>query len=274
MSITTRDQLIDALGNTSSRILFDKASLVNAVAGQYFSLWTATGFPSAATIPGTTATVCNQSTTGAMTFANQTPPAKSYLAYLFAAGGNNFTNIDLADRLAQMGGLNGTATGAQTVNLDPVALGVSSDRIGAADLTDVQWWLEIYTALGATGVNATVNVDYTDLTSGNLTVIALGATPRQGRIYPLNALAASNKVIAKINSVTLSATTGTVGNFGFSCTRNRTSVSMPVANFNGTFDWAQLGLPVIHNDSCLMFTTLCSTTSTGTIRGGGKIAHG
>lgn len=274
MAITTRDQLIDALANNSSRILFDKASLASTAAGQYFSLWTATGFPSAATIPGTTAALCDQSTVGAMTFANQTAPAKSYLGYLFAAGGNSFTNLDLVDRLAQMGGLNGTLTTAQTVNLDPVALGVSSDRLGASDLTDVQWWLEIYTALGATGVNATVNVDYTDTSSGNLTVIALGATPRQGRLYPLNALTASNKVIAKINSVTLSATTGTAGNFGFSCTRNRTAVSMPAANFNGIFDWAGLGLPVIHNDSCLTLTMLCSTTSTGTIRGGGKIAHG
>jgi hypothetical protein len=103
---------------------------------------------------------------------------------------------------------------------------------------------------------------------------SLGATPRQGRLYPLNGLTASGKIIEKINNVTLSATTGTVGNFGFSCTRNRTSVSMPVANYQGTFDWAQLGLPTIANDSCLMFTMLCTTTSTGTLRGGGKIAHG
>ena len=123
-------------------------------------------------------------------------------------------------------------------------------------------------------MNATVNVDYTDASSGNLTAIALGATPRQGRQYPLNALAASGKVIAKINNVTLSATTGTAGNFGFSCTRNRTSIAMPVANFLTVADWAQLGLPSIANDACLTLQMLCSTTSTGTIRGGGKIAHG
>ena len=273
MAITNRDELIDALANNSSRILFDKASLASTAAGQYFSLFKATGFPTIGTNP-TTAAACDQTTTGAMTFANQTAPAKSYLAYMFSAGGNALTNLDIVDRLAHMGGLSGTVTTAQTVNLDPVALGVSADRYGAADLTDIQWWLEIYTALGATGVNATVNVDYTDATSGNLTVIALGATPRQGRIYPLNSLAAAGKVIEKINSVTLSATTGTAGDFGFSCTRNRTSVAMPVANFQTTSDWAQLGLPAIANDSCLMFTMLCSTTSTGTIRGGGKIAHG
>lgn len=273
MAITTRDELIDALANNSSRILFDKASLASAAAGQYFSLFKSNGFPTVGTNP-TSAAACDQTTAGAMTFTNQTAPAKSYLAYLFAAGGNTLTNLDVVDRLAHMGGLNGTLTTSQTVNLDPVALGVSSDRYGAADLTDIQWWLEIYTALGATNVNATVNVDYTDTSSGNLTVLALGATPRLGRIYPLNAIAATGKIISKINNVTLSATTGAAGDFGFSCTRNRTSVSMPVANFQTTADWAQLGLPSIANDSCLMFTVLCSTTSTGTIRGGGKIVHG
>lgn len=273
MAITSRDQLIDALGNNSSRILFDKASLANAAAGQYFSLFTATGFPSAGTNP-TTAAICNQSTAGAMTFANQTAPAKSYLSYFFASNANSATNIDIVDRLAHMGGLSGTSATAQTVNLDPLTLGVSSARYGSADLSDIQWWLEIYTSLGATGVNATVNVTYTDTTSGNLTAIALGATPRQGRLYPLNGLTTSGKIIEKINNVTLSATTGTVGNFGFCCTRNRSSVSMPLANYQSVYDWAQLGLPQIFNDSCLMFTMLCSTTSTGTLRGGGKIAHG
>jgi hypothetical protein len=273
MAITTRDQLIDALGNNSSRILFDKASLTSAAAGQYFSLFKAAGFPAVGVNP-TTAAICNQSTQGAMTFTNQTSPSKSYLSYLFAAGGNALTNVDLVDRLCNMGGLSGTSITAQTVNLDPVALSVPSERYGSADLSDIQWWLEIYTALGATGVNATVNVTYTDTTSGNLTAIALGTTPRQGRLYPLNGLTTSGKIIEKINNVTLSATTGTVGDFGFSCTRNRTSVSMPVANYQGTFDWAQLGLPTIANDSCLMFTMLCTTTSTGTLRGGGKIAHG
>jgi hypothetical protein len=273
MAITTRDQLIDALGNNSSRILFDKVSLASAVAGQYFSLFTASGFPAAGVNP-TAAAICNQTTQGAINFANQTLPTKSYLAYLFAAGGNALTNLDIVDRLCHMGGLNGTLTTSQTVNLDPVALSVPASRYGAADLTDIQWWLEIYSALGATGVNATVNVNYTDSTSGNLTVIALGTTPRPGRQYPLNTLTASGKIIEKINNVTLSATTGTAGNFGFSCSRNRSSVSMPVANFLTTADWAQLGLPTIANDSCLMLQMLCSTTSTGTIRGGGKIAHG
>ncbi len=37
---------------------------------------------------------------------------------------------------------------------------------------------------------------------------------------------------------------------------------------------AQLGFPEIFNESCLFPIVLTSTTSTGTVRGGGKIIHG
>jgi hypothetical protein len=49
---------------------------------------------------------------------------------------------------------------------------------------------------------------------------------------------------------------------------------MPLANKTEPFDWAQLGLPNVPNNSCLMMLMNCSTTTTGTIRGQGKIAHG
>ena len=51
MTITSRDQLIDAMGNRSSRLVLDKASLANTAAGQYHSLWRATGQPGQGAIP-------------------------------------------------------------------------------------------------------------------------------------------------------------------------------------------------------------------------------
>jgi hypothetical protein len=39
-------------------------------------------------------------------------------------------------------------------------------------------------------------------------------------------------------------------------------------------DWAQLGFPEIKNNSCLFPIVLAGTTSSGTVRGGGKIIHG
>lgn len=271
MTITTRDQLINALGNNSSRIVIDKASLANAAAGQLFSLWTATGVPGAGSAPSAAA-VPNSATTGAMGFANQTAPATSYLAWLAVQSGNSASNLEIHDRLAHMGGLSGVVTTAQGA-LSLVTTAPSADRLGDTNYSDVQWWLEVYTAMGATGVNATVAVTYNDDTTGNLAAIALGATPRQGRLYPLVS-ASAGKFIKAVTSVTLSATTGTAGNFGITATRPRTSVSMPLLNKTEPFDWAALGLPNIANDACLMMLMMCSTTSTGTLRGGGKIAHG
>ncbi len=271
MTITTRDQLIDALANNSSRIVIDKASLANAAAGQFFSLWTAGGVPGAGAAPGAAAVPTN-ATTGAMGFANQTAPADSYLAWLAVQFGNSASNLEIHDRLAAMSGLSGTVTTAQGA-LSLVTTNPGADRIGDTNYSDVQWWLEVYTAMGSTGVNATVNVTYNDNTTGNLAAIALGATPRAGRLYPLVSSSAG-KFIKAVNSVTLSATTGTAGNFGITATRPRTSVSAPLLNKTETFDWAQLGLPEVPNDACLMMLMLCGTTSTGTVRGQGKIAHG
>lgn len=269
--ITTRDQLIDALGNNSSSLVIDKASLANAAAGQFFSLWTATGVPGAGAAPGAAAVPTN-ATVGAFGFANQTAPATSYLAWLAVQFGNSASNLEIHDRLAAMSGLSGTVTTAQGA-LSLVTTNPGVDRIGDANYSDVQWWLEVYTALGATGVNATVAVTYNDDTTGNLAAIALGATPRQGRLYPLVS-AVAGKFIKAVNSVTLSATTGTAGNFGITATRPRTSVSAPLLNKTEMFDWALLGLPEVPNNSCLQMIMRCGTTTTGTVRGQGKIAHG
>lgn len=271
MTITTRDQLIDALGNSASRLVIDKASLANAVAGQFFSLWTATGTPGAGSAPGAAA-VPTKATTGAFGFTNQTSPATSYLAWLATQAGNNATNLEIHDRLAHMSGLSGTVTTSQGA-LSLVTNSPGADRLGDANYSDVQWWLEVFTAMGSTEVNATVAVEYDDASTGNLAAFALGATPRQGRLYPLVS-AVAGRFIRAVTGVTLSATTGTAGNFGITATRQRTVVSMPLANKTEIFDWATTGLPNIPNDSCLFPLMLCSTTSTGAVRGQGKIAHG
>ena len=278
MAITTRDQLIDALGNSSSRFIIDKASIANTVAGGYFSLWRATGQPGQGAIPTTTAR-CNNTTIGSMGFVQQVLPATSYGGWANAVCGNSAVTIEVHDRLCHMGGLNATLTTAQTVAL--TLNGITADnmqqRIGDANFSNVQWWAEWYADTGATASNATVTVTYNDGTTGNLTTFAAGGTIRAGRMIPLNQLipaAASGKYIRSIDSVQLSASTATAGNFGFTCTRPRLTMPLPQANKMEIFDWAQLGFPEIFNSSCLTIIELCSTTSTGTVRGGGKIIHG
>lgn len=279
MTITTRDQLIDAMGNNSSRLIIDKASIANASAGNFFSLWRATGQPGQGAIP-TTAARCDNTLTGCINFTQQTAPATSYLTVLDALCTNAGTTLEIHDRLMHMGGLSGTSIVLQTVNLDLHA-NIASDnlaaRLGDANYSDVQWWMEWYGDTGATASNATINVTFNDGTSANLAAVAVGGTVRASRMIPLNGLiqaADSGKFIRDINDVTLSASTTTAGNFGFTCTRYRAQLYLPLANARFGADWAGLGLPVIPNESCLFPVQIANATATGVVRASGKISHG
>ena len=273
------DNLVKALGNNSSRIVLDKASIASQTANSYCSLWRATGQPGQGAIPTVVAT-CNNTTVGTISFNQQMSPSTSYGAYLEIATGNAAMTMELHDRLASMGGLNGTLTTAQSVNLDLNTLLATNNidtRKGDANYSDVQWWLEWYTATGATAVTATIAVTYNDGTTGNLSALSLASSRPASHMIPMNSLipsAQSGKFIRGIVSVTLSATSGTAGNFGVTVTRPRMTLSSPIANFKFIADWAQLGLPEIYNSSAIFPIVLTPTTSTGTVRGGGKIAHG
>lgn len=277
--ITTRDQLIDAMANNSSRVIIDKASISNAVAGQFHSLFRATGQPGQGAIP-TTAATCDNTFLGAINFAQQTSPATSYLAILESLTANVSTTLELHDRLMHRGGLVGNVATAQTVDIDldaELANVNMTARIGDANYSDVQWWLEWYTDTGSTAVTATVNVTYDDASTGNLTAVSLAATRRASFMQPLNYLipaADAGKFIRGVNTVTLSATTGTAGNFGVTATRYRAANYNPIANARFTADWAYLGLPEVPNQACLFPLIVAGTTTTGIVRATGKIIHG
>ena len=279
MAITTRDQLIDSIANNSSRIIIDKASISNAAVGQFHSLWRATGQPGQGAIP-TTAATCDNTLLGSIRFTQQTAPATSYLSIVESTAANVATTVEIHDRLMHMGGLVGNVATAQTADLDlnaNLANDNLSARIGDSNFSDVQWWLEWYTDTGSTVVTATVNVTYNDGSSGNLTGVSLAATRRASFMQPLNYLipaADAGKYIRDVNTVTLSATTGTAGNFGVTATRYRAANFSPIANARFTADWAGLGLPEISNESCLFPIVMPGSTTTGILRATGKITHG
>ena len=272
------DTIAAALGNTAAdRLIIDKASISNMTAGTFCSLWRATGQPAQGAIPGTTPAIPTSATTGAPAFANQTSPIYNFLLWAYAASGNSAMVLEIWDRVAHMGGLVLNSTSAQSItglDLSASGLNLGADRRGASNYSDIQWFLETYSDGGATASNATINVTYNDASTGNLNVQAVGGTLRASRLLPLTPLIPTGdqgKFIRGINSVTLSVSTGTAGNFGFTAVRPRTAIELPTANKTEVRDWAQLGLPLIPNDACLMYAMLTSTTSTGTLRGGAKI---
>ena len=279
MTINTLDGIFNALANNSSRVVLDKASIANAAAGQFHSLWRATGQPGQGAIP-TTAAVCQDQLIGCMNFAQQVDPSTSYLGYFEAVCSTSAVTLEMHDRLMHLGGLNGTLATAQAASVNLSANLANSNlaaRIGDPNYSDVQWWLEWYTDTGATATTVTVNVTYNDGTTGNLTAASLAATRRASFLLPLNGLipaAASGKYIRAVNTVQLTATTGTAGNLGVTATRPRASLGCPVANIKWSADWASLPVSETPNDSCLFVIQIAGATSTGAVRGGGKIAHG
>lgn len=272
MTISNRDQLIDALANNSTALVINKASIATQIAGGFSSLWRATGVPGQGAIPGAAA-VCTKALTGAFSFTNPTAPVKTYLTRLFLISGNTATNVQIHDRLSHMGGLSGTVITAQTVNVDVDV--VTSNMIlrrGDANFSDVQWWLEWYTATGSTVANATCAVTYDDASTGNV-VVSIPASTAASRMLAIPP-AVAGRFIKSIQSVTLSASTLTAGSFGITATRNLGGLDLGLANAGTVGDWSYLGLPRVHDDACLAMVMLVSTTSTGALYGSGKLSQG
>jgi hypothetical protein len=269
MTITNRDGIIAALAGNHTQFLFDKLSIANMASTQLASLWRATGVPGQGAIPGAAA-VCTSALAGALPFVNQVAPAAAYVAHVWYASTQNATTLELHDRLAHMGGLSGTVTTAQ----GSLALtGVAAARLGPADFSELSWWLEWYTDTGATAASATVGVTYDDNSTGSVSLGSLGTTVRAARMFPIRPAVAGRRIKA-VNSVTLSASTGTAGNFGITATRPRAAMSQAISNKMESYDWAALGLPKIENDACLFLILQCNGSSTGGIRGAGKMIYG
>lgn len=279
MTITTSDQFIDSMGNNSSRIIIDKASMTGLAQGNYYSLWRATGQPGQGAVP-TSAVACNNSLVGAIGFTQQTSPATSYLGIFEAVQPFPAVTIEIHDRLAHMGGLSGALTSAQSVGIQLDTLGSGSNitiRKGDANYSDVQWWAEWYTNTGGTATNISANVTYNDNSLGVLTATAIGTTVANTRMIALNSLIPSTdagKFIMRVNTVTLSANTTVAGNFGVTATRYRASVFMPIANARYTSTYVDLGLPEIPNSSCLFAAIIAGNTTSGVVKATGKIIHG
>jgi hypothetical protein len=241
---------------------FSKASIASQAAGNLVSLWRAAGFPVAPAIPSSPV-LCTNATGGAFSL-----PAfggkKGYLIKASATAGIAGM-LRVYDRLVHRGGLNGASLSAQPVGLSLV------DAIAAgrckADCTDVQWFLEWYTATGSTAVTA--SVAYVDsgpmggdgFTSG----VSLAATRPAGFLAEIPI--ADVLPIFSVTSVTLSASTGSAGNFGVTAMKLLAEIPISVANLGVVLDYAALALPEVKPTSCLALAHRTASTSTGAVTG-------
>ncbi len=272
MAFNSLDDLIKGMASRGLRLPLTRGSISGALAGYKMSLWRGTGFPTQGAIPAAAA-ICSDATVGALPLAPRTGAEERIISQTALQGAAVGHVYIVEDRLAHMGGLNGTLTTAQTVNVNlHNNLGVSNlaARIGAADYSEVEWFLEWYTATGATVTTPTAQVTYHDGTTGTVNLWALGATAlpasvaasRRYEFVPLN-----GKYIRSIESVTLSASTGTAGSFGVTavkrlCVHEVTSVTTLQVR-----DWSMLTAPKVADNACVSFSQLCITTTTGAVQG-------
>jgi len=271
VSILSVDDVVAAMTQRSQSLIIAKASIATQLAGGLTSLWRATGLPAQGAIPGAAA-VCSSATTGAAAWTNPGGSYEAHIARCFLVSGNTGSDIQLYDRLAHMGGLNATLTTSQTVSVD--ITGTTSNlaaRVGS-DYGDVLWFLEIYTDIGVTARNLTIT--YTRYpggggNTGQTVVQALGgASPANQDSRMFQIIPNAGDKIQSIETVQLDASTGTAGSFGVTALKRLCTASLGIANAGEVYDWAQLGLPRVHDDACLTFGVVCGTTSSGTLSGG------
>ena len=264
MAIQTMDDLIKALSERPVRPIY-KASGTTKGAGTIYSAWRLAGFPTVANVPPTLSGECPNSTTiGALDIINAPVGKELFLAKLGIQSSATGTWM-VYDRLWHNSGLVGNVATLQSFTQTPLTRHV--DGIG------VEAFIEIYTATGTTGVTATIKYTNTDNVSNRTGTASLTASPVTGQMFPF-ILQDGDAGVKSIQSVQLSATTGTAGNFGLVLLKRKAEMPITSANIGTVLDAVSLGLPPIENNACLSFMLQCTGTASGVIMGTAVIIAG
>lgn len=269
MAITTEDGLIAALA-AGERFAIHKASLTAEGAGTWTSLWKVAGYPAAGANPpaytagsGYTPT---RTTTGAIPFANPTNDA--YLGKL-AVSGPTIGMLTIYDRLWACSGLLTNTTSTQTVTT-PGSLPSGRDPLSG---DDVEPWIEVYSAPGATGATWTLTgVDDDGNTGVTWTYTHPANAESVGQMMPLLGGTATKRGCRQVTSFACSVSSGTAGDVGITLLRRLAEIPISAANVGTVLDAIALGLPYVYDDACLAMMVQCSTTSTGALFGSVVIA--
>ncbi len=233
----------------------------NTVSSPSFVTYTAyAGLPAAMVAP-TTAVVPTNSTVGAFGQQNGGALQLRIAGYRYSNLSSQLNNQALLiDRLSHQGGLDGTVTSAQTTNLPTAALTRYTSGAG------VKIGLCIYTAVGAS--TTTVSVSYTN--SGNtpgrtspLVVFGNTAFKEGSRIIQIP-LQVGDVGVKSVESVTVTATTGTAGNFGVMLYKEIMPIIQPSMDYmTNVSPWTSLGglCPEIFDNACLELLGFGQSTS-------------
>jgi len=239
------------------------AAAAVTVAGRWSSLWLYNSQPSAGAIPGAAA-IPTRDTTGALKQINPSGGREKWLLG-HEVGCSVAGVLVLYDRLFHIGGLSGTAItpqGVQTAGLP--ALTRNTGGIGN------EIWIEIYTAIGTAQTITATYVNEAGTLNRTTPAAAIGGAGLQEaqRMIPLP-LAAGDQGVRSVDSVTLSASTGTAGNFGVTIARPLLALPVPATGMGYLRDTiAGLpSIPKIDTDACLALAWLANSTTGPQIHG-------
>lgn len=270
MSILTMDNLVAALGTSQDQKLFFP-SATNVAAGLINLNQAVTGgfgimaAPAAIASGGTAFSQSNFSTGFPRWTANGA--TKTYVGRWGSTLATVGT-LHLYDLLFAASGFSGASASAQTIT-SPAALPTRNSTGSGAEL-----WIGCSSAIGATAHNVTVQYTNQANTSGRNSVSTAGiASMPANRLYQVP-LQSGDTGIKSVQGLTLSVSSGTAGNLWVLVMNRIASLAGTVANVGITLDFAQLALPNIDDESCLVFVNQGSTTSSGVIMGQMSVLQG
>lgn len=227
-----------------------KVAATAQAAGVSHSLWRVSGQPGAGAVPATGAgAVPTRTTTGATHIDDPGAGYELSLERLALAAAQTGTDFCLYDRLVHTSGLSGTIATPQAVNTVAIT---RPDALG----DDVELFLEVYTATGSTPANVTASYTNEGGTAGRTTPsIAFPVSPVAGTLLRLP-LQDGDLGVRSVESVTLSGSTGTAGNFGVTLIR---TISLL------TLEDLALSRPRVPGQACLAGYVVPISTDTGII---------
>lgn len=232
-------------------------------AGGLYSTWLYDGFPGPGSAPGAAA-IPTSATAGAIPFTNPGGGRTKWLVQASAIAGDTSAvgGLLLYDRLLHISGLSGTTITAQNVQTSSPTPALTRYTGGTGN----QIMVEIYTAIGTTA--RTITASYTNQagTTGRTTPAFPIGGSSGGPTQDANAcfilpLQAGDTGVRAVESVTISASTGTAGNFGVNIIH---PLSWLLPNYSGgnaqrDFTVGPGGLPEIQTNACLATAVVALT---------------
>ena len=258
----TMDALLAALPAAGHDVY--KASQAAEGAGTWHSLWKAAGIPAAGATPPAFGSgsgyVPTRATTGALGQAN--PTGNRYLANVNVSC-STIGSLIIYDRLWTCSGFGTVVTTAQNV-VTGGTLPAGRTPNGASD---VELWLEVYTAPGATGATWTITAPDGGGTSRAYTYAHPANAESVGQMMPVVPPAAAAAGVGIPTSFQASVSSGTAGDIGITLMRRLAVIPFALANIGTALDALALGLPEVYDDACLALMVQCSYAATGVYLG-------